>query len=141
MEAWREELYHHGIKGQKWGVRRGPPYPLGTQQKLGLDKSGKSGIISIRMNGHGSPPMKSKPFAVIDRAPTGGTVTQRAYYDGKGRKVLEIHADDHGNRKHHSYGRHGEHAHEYIWDNVDRLPRRETRELTKTERKENRDIL
>ena len=22
MEAWREELYHHGIKGQKWGVRR-----------------------------------------------------------------------------------------------------------------------
>ena len=22
MEVWREELYHHGIKGQKWGVRR-----------------------------------------------------------------------------------------------------------------------
>lgn len=22
MEAWRSELYHHGIKGQKWGVRR-----------------------------------------------------------------------------------------------------------------------
>lgn len=22
MEAWREELYHHGIFGQKWGVRR-----------------------------------------------------------------------------------------------------------------------
>ena len=22
------ELYHHGIKGQEWGVRNGPPYPL-----------------------------------------------------------------------------------------------------------------
>ena len=22
------ELYHHGIRGQKWGVRNGPPYPL-----------------------------------------------------------------------------------------------------------------
>lgn len=24
------ELYHHGIRGQKWGVRNGPPYPLGS---------------------------------------------------------------------------------------------------------------
>lgn len=23
-----KELFHHGIKGQKWGVRNGPPYPL-----------------------------------------------------------------------------------------------------------------
>lgn len=23
-------LYHHGVKGQKWGVRNGPPYPLDT---------------------------------------------------------------------------------------------------------------
>lgn len=22
MEAWKDELYHHGIKGQKWGIRR-----------------------------------------------------------------------------------------------------------------------
>ena len=30
-------LAHHGVKGQKWGVRNGPPYPL--------DKSKKSGTI------------------------------------------------------------------------------------------------
>lgn len=23
-----DKLWHHGIKGQKWGVRRGPPYPI-----------------------------------------------------------------------------------------------------------------
>ena len=44
-------LRHHGIKGQKWGVRNGPPYPLGvsdhsaSERKAGwrksLDKSTK----------------------------------------------------------------------------------------------------
>lgn len=29
-ENFREELYHHGILGQKWGVQNGPPYPLGA---------------------------------------------------------------------------------------------------------------
>lgn len=24
----KDELYHHGIKGQKWGKKNGPPYPL-----------------------------------------------------------------------------------------------------------------
>lgn len=30
-----KELYleHHGVKGQKHGVRRGPPYPLGSDKK------------------------------------------------------------------------------------------------------------
>ena len=32
------ELYHHGIKGQKWGVRNGPPYPLGSDQKSSSEK-------------------------------------------------------------------------------------------------------
>lgn len=33
-------LAHHGIKGQEWGVKRGPPYPLNSQQKrnsLGME--------------------------------------------------------------------------------------------------------
>lgn len=25
-----DELYHHGIKGQQWGVQNGPPYPLNS---------------------------------------------------------------------------------------------------------------
>ena len=29
------ELYHHGIKGMKWGVMNGPPYPLGSAISTG----------------------------------------------------------------------------------------------------------
>ena len=59
MEAWRRELYlaHHGIKGQRWGVRRGPPYPLGSgkstshqtkrQIKGHLDKYVKVGKMKV----------------------------------------------------------------------------------------------
>lgn len=28
-----DELYHHGIDGQKWGVKNGPPYPLDAGRK------------------------------------------------------------------------------------------------------------
>ena len=31
-------LVHHGIQGQKWGVRNGPPYPLGAGAKSASEK-------------------------------------------------------------------------------------------------------
>lgn len=33
------EFSHHGIKGQKWGVRKGPPYPL-NKKKLANNSEG-----------------------------------------------------------------------------------------------------
>lgn len=33
-----EYLTHHGIKGQKWGVRNGPPYPLGAEDHSASEK-------------------------------------------------------------------------------------------------------
>lgn len=29
-----DELAHHGVKGQKWGVKNGPPYPIQEHQKV-----------------------------------------------------------------------------------------------------------
>ena len=33
MENNNYILVHHGVEGQKWGVRNGPPYPLPTQRQ------------------------------------------------------------------------------------------------------------
>lgn len=43
MEMQGKELTHHGIKGQHWGVRRGPPYPLGTQTRSDSENLRRSG--------------------------------------------------------------------------------------------------
>lgn len=40
---WKYELYHHGIKGQKWGVRNGPPYPLSRADHSKVIKRGLVG--------------------------------------------------------------------------------------------------
>lgn len=32
-------LVHHGIKGQKWGIKNGPPYPLDASQKSSAEKN------------------------------------------------------------------------------------------------------
>lgn len=38
------ELRHHGIKGQKWGVRNGPPYPLKNNKNV-ANSAGKDNIV------------------------------------------------------------------------------------------------
>lgn len=35
-------LSHHGIQGQKWGVKHGPPYPLESSEKSSSEKEKKS---------------------------------------------------------------------------------------------------
>ena len=38
MISYRDELLHHGIRGQKWGKRNGPPYPLDTEDHSASEK-------------------------------------------------------------------------------------------------------
>lgn len=50
------ELHHHGIKGQKWGVKNGPPYPLSKDKHDSIvggnvvNDSILSGKVSIKIN-------------------------------------------------------------------------------------------
>lgn len=71
MDNRSYELYHHGILGQKWGRRNGPPYPLSagdhsaSEKKAGWRKSLSSGIT------YGSQKPKSKEkFHLTDKQKT-----------------------------------------------------------------------
>jgi hypothetical protein len=47
-----EELYHHGIKGQKWGVKNGPPYPLDSSVSTGHKLKTKEDLDNSVSTGH-----------------------------------------------------------------------------------------
>ena len=64
----------------------------------------------------------------------------RNYYDENGKQYKQISNNNHGNAKMHPYGKNGEHAHDYVYEDG-KLIDRPTRELTENERKENLDIL
>ena len=137
---YEHKLYHYGIKGMKKGVRRGPPYPIGSQ-KSGVDKRKKRDILKQTITGHKDAPRKAAPNSVIDHVDESGKVTSRSFYDANGWKAKDIHTTNHGNPKHHKYGKHGEHAHQYQWNDDGTLREYSSRELDDTERKENSDIL
>ena len=91
-------LAHHGIKGQKWGVRNGPPYPLDKSQKSDtiVGDAIKSGEVSKTIN-------REKQFRHTKTNHTPG----RSYldgdfdyaqelvdrYSGKGETKLDRHGD------------------------------------------------
>ena len=66
----------------------------------------------------------------------------RNYYGKTGGQVKQISNNDHSHIKESKFGKHGEHAHDYYYDEAKkRIVHDEARELTDKERKENADIL
>lgn len=52
---YESDLYHHGIKGQKWGDRNGPPYPLDSGQKSSAETDRKVGsTINVKKSENSS---------------------------------------------------------------------------------------
>jgi hypothetical protein len=45
QDNYKTWLYHHGVKGQKWGVKNGPPYPIGSDGNKSIAKSSEHDTI------------------------------------------------------------------------------------------------
>ena len=104
----------------------------------------KNGTIAVTDDRTGQAHPKTnatyKPFAVVDTLSQQGKQHDRTFYDAEGRIIRQVSNGPHGNPQKHSFGQHGEHAHDILWeDGV--IIERPVRELTDEERKENADIL
>lgn len=128
-------LAHHGIKGQKWGVRNGPPYPLNKSKYTELQNAVGERIIKVD-----HVELFGAPNSITQITNKKGGI-DRNYYGSDGKQTKQISNNDHGYQKTHKYGEHREHAHDYIYDDSGELIERTTRELSSKERKENDDIL
>lgn len=112
-----------------------------------VDNSGGSGIIGVTRNAAG------KEITIVERTKITGepnSITQkisakggieRNYYDENGKQSKQIANNDHSKPAAHPYGKNGEHAHDYLYDENGNLIGRPIRELNEAERKENSDIL
>ena len=108
-----------------------------------VEKTGKNGIIKADkiVSGHAGTPKKATPGTVIDHKSDSDVVNVRSFYGTNGLKEKDIHTDDHGYPNRHKFGQHGEHAHDYEWDENERLKNKTIRELSQEEREGSSDIL
>ena len=110
--------------------RRGPPYPLER-----LKNAAGQSIIAVKHT-----ELMGAPNSITQTTNKNGGI-DRNYYDESGRQSKQISNNNHGHPKNHKFGEHGEHAHDYHYDENGDLIERPIRELTDEERKENDDIL
>lgn len=84
--------------------------------------------------------LQERPNSIIQITNSKGGIS-RNYYGGDGWQTKQISNNSHGHKAVENYGKHGEHAHDYIYDDDKKLVDRPYRELNEQERKENSDIL
>ena len=84
------ELFHHGIKNQKWGVRNGPPYPLDRSKSAKIkagnnDQTPKEGISVIAANLLAFTATYGVTLAIVG----GGMAIDNAIQAGKEKKLYK----------------------------------------------------
>lgn len=99
-----------------------------------MKNKNENGIITVNKVS-----LRAMPNTVTQIINKNGGIN-RNYYDSEGKQYKQITNNNHGTPKSHPWGKNGEHAHDYIWEDG-KLTSRYGRELTEDERKENEDIL
>ena len=84
--------------------------------------------------------LQAEPNSITQRVNSKGGI-DRNYYGADGWQYKQISNHNHGNSKEHPFGKNGEHAHDYSYNDERKLTRSRQRKLTKKEKREIGDIL
>lgn len=120
---------------------------LGLDQAKDFGEFQKRYLDSFLTNAAGQRIMKvdrvnlyEAPNSITQKENAKGGI-DRNYYDANGRQFKQISNNDHGHPRAKKYGKNGEHAHDYVYNEKGNLIDRPMRELTDQERKDNADFL
>ena len=116
-----------------WG-RKQAAQASGAARKNTLTNAAGQEIIKVEKTS-----LKGHPNSITQKTNAKGGI-DRNYYGPDGKQIKQISNNGHGHKVEEALGIHGEHAHDYIYDEYGK-PSRPARELTDEERKENADIL
>ena len=112
-----------------------------------LDNNGGSGIMNTTTNAVGHTviitdknSLKGPPNGITQTTNYKGGI-DRNYYDSNGDQTKQITNHDHSHKVESKFGKHGEHAHDYAFNDEGKNVHGKPRELSDEERKENADIL
>ena len=135
FEAFRK---HKLLDDEKYQAWKNAVKEVEKYSKVRYHKDGTVVVTDIQTE-HASTPSLYRPNAIVEIQIPQQQI-DRTFYDSNGQMVLQVHSGPHKNPKKHPYGKHGEHAHVYTWENGHMVGRL-TRELTEDEREKNADIL
>lgn len=119
--------------------------PEDYKKLLELYKEFSSGKLVRNANGQiikvvSKTTLRAEPNSITQFANKKGGI-DRNYYDENGNQFKQISNNDHSHKKESTFGKHGEHGHDYVINKQGIPMHQSARELTSQERIENADIL